>query len=172
MRLFIAMDPPIGLREELASWARAQRANSHVRIVPPENVHLTLVFLGEQPADQVEPIVGAMNEVAGGPIHLSLGEPLLLPPRNPRTFTLAVLDPAGELGRLQGALAAALGRSEKRAFRPHLTLARLGREARIKLELDPPPTAEFTVHEMTLYRSYLEPGGARYEGLATTNLWD
>lgn len=137
-----------------------------MRIVDPRSIHLTLVFLGEQPATEIDRIAEAMELAPTEPIPLALGEPLLLPPRNPRTFTLSVADPTGRLQLLKRDLAAALDNPEKRQFRPHLTLARLGKDAQLKPQLDPPPRAEFTIDRMTLYRSYLEPTGARYEPLA------
>lgn len=142
-----------------------------MRIVPPENIHLTLAFLGEQPATTVDAIVGAMSAAArGGQIDgLTVSDPLLLPPRRPRVLAAAVADSGSQLADLRADLAEklelAIGWSEAHQFRPHLTLARMGRDARAPRELLPPPRGEFDATELVLYRSHLEQSGARYEAI-------
>jgi 2'-5' RNA ligase len=176
-RLFIAADPPGELRERLSAWARAQRGGAHgIRLVPAANVHLTLAFLGERDRDEIDAVVRAMSSAAqsGGVHGLSIGEPLLLPPRRPRVLAAAVADPAGRLAALRDELSselrAEIGWSEARAFRPHLTLARLARDARLPRELAPLPAGDFDVEELVLFRSHLEPSGARYEAIARVAL--
>lgn len=177
IRLFIAVDPPAELRERLSAWARDQRGGSHgVRLVPPANVHLTLAFLGERDSGEIDAIVRAMAGAAqsGRAEDLSIGEPLLLPPRRPRVLAATVVDPSGRLTELRDQLAEALrieiGWSEARAFRPHLTLARLSRDARPPRELAPLPRGEFDAEELVLFRSHLEPSGARYEAIERARL--
>lgn len=167
MRIFIAVDPPIGLSEELAAWARRQRAGGGFRLVAPESIHLTVVFLGEKPTSEVDQVIAAMHATPFEPILLALGAPMLLPPKTPRNFAIGVDDPSGGLRRLRDELASALQQAETRKFRPHLTLARMQRDGKIKPKVEPPPRAEFTASQMTLYRSHLEPTGARYEALET-----
>jgi 2'-5' RNA ligase len=169
-RLFVAVDPPTAVAEELTSWARAQRGGSQgMRIVEPRNVHLTLAFLGERTAGEIANVTRAMSEAAigGGVNALRTGEPLLLPPRRPRVLAVTVTDSGGRLAELQDALVAELGRlvgfRAERAFRPHLTLARLRRDARPPHALEAPPQLQFDARELVLHRSHLEPAGARYE---------
>lgn len=171
-RLFVCLIPPRAHAEELVAWAREQRDGTQgVRVVPAENVHLTLAFLGEQPLESTPTVLEAIAAAAvGGAVgELAVGDPLLLPPRRPRVLAVSVDDPAGQLAELQRALsaelAAAVGHHEARAFRPHLTLARMKRDARPPRSLTPPPSRPFTAHEVVLMRSYLEPAGARYEAL-------
>ena len=58
-------------------------------------------------------------------------------------------------------------RPEKRAFWPHVTLARVKRGRRAPpLDAPDPPAAPFEAPELTLYRSTLRPQGALYEALA------
>ena len=61
---------------------------------------------------------------------------------------------------------------EKRAFRPHVTVARVPRGTRIQTreELPQPPPVEFPGAALTLYRSRLSREGARYEALARRDL--
>lgn len=178
-RLFIAADPPAGLCAELSAWARQQRGGRSLRLVPPQNVHLTLAFLGEREAGEVDPILGAMALAAqqsptGAIDGLFTGEPLLLPRRRPRVLAVAIEDPKRELAVLQatlaGTLAEAVGWGETRAYRPHLTLARIGRDGAAPETLSPPTQQEFRIGEILLMRSFLEPSGARYEELARVAL--
>jgi 2'-5' RNA ligase len=60
---------------------------------------------------------------------------------------------------------------EGRRFRPHLTAGRLGgRRGAGGGPLDPTPAGRFTVDAVVLYRSFLDPAGARYEALARVPL--
>ena len=66
---------------------------------------------------------------------------------------------------------------ERRRFRAHLTVARVrGREPLLAAPggadrtSRPPPPCASSPQSLTLYRSWLEPGGARYEALATRPL--
>jgi RNA 2',3'-cyclic 3'-phosphodiesterase len=60
---------------------------------------------------------------------------------------------------------------EQRPFLAHVTVARVARGARIRREvLPPPPPDAVTASTVTLYRSRLERGGARYEPLASVAL--
>ena len=87
-------------------------------------------------------------------------------------LTVVVEDRAGELGRLQARLAEALSAAgvyepERRAFRPHATVARLraGERAPSELRIDGPEPLGFDGEAVTLYRSRLSRSGARYEPL-------
>ena len=72
----------------------------------------------------------------------------------------------------EGALAAArFHRPEKRAFWPHITLARVKRNQRAEpLEAGEDPPGPFDAADVVLYRSLLSPQGARYEPLARLEL--
>jgi RNA 2',3'-cyclic 3'-phosphodiesterase len=190
-RLFVAIDPPTALREQLAAWARlaaagtgdaggSARGTRRVRLLEPETMHLTLCFLGSCPVGELAAIAAAVEGVHAPCAKLALGAPLWLPPRRPRTLALAVHDRAGELSRLHETVVAAISgatgwRPERRRFRAHVTVARLGRECSRgqragDLPLAPTPQLSFTARELVLYRSWLAPAGASYEALATRGL--
>ena len=119
---------------------------------------------------------------------LSLGAPLWLPRRRPRLLAVEVHDaPTGEtaapaLGAVRRALIDALGEAldaepERRAFHPHVTVARMRPEragraggALRDRPLPPTPATVFDGEALTLYRSHLDPSGATYEVLASTPL--
>jgi 2'-5' RNA ligase len=156
-RLFAAVDPPAAVREQLAAWARevsgamrgqaggldggsgahAGRAgrtqDAKLRLLAPETMHVTLCFLGARPVAEIDALAAALEQCeipeAG---ELSLGAPLWLPPRNPRSLALEIGDGEGWLGRLQRAIVEAFARAiawepDRRRFRAHVTVARIGR---------------------------------------------
>jgi 2'-5' RNA ligase len=180
-RLFVALDPPEPVRRRLAALAvelrrDAGRHAEEVRWVAPENVHLTLQFLGAVPEERVAAIEAAIREVAAAARPLSLelkGAGGFPNARRPRVVWAGL---AGEVAAL-GALVADLGRRlaplgfapEERPFSAHLTLgrARDGRGA--------PGLAGALAHaagadgtpwraaDVTLFESHLSPKGPRYE---------
>jgi 2'-5' RNA ligase len=60
---------------------------------------------------------------------------------------------------------------EARPFLAHTTVARVAKDARVRREgLEAPPPLAFDAGTVSLYRSRLGPGGARYEALRTVEL--
>jgi 2'-5' RNA ligase len=190
-RLFVAIDPPRAVREQLAAWARlaiagderpgGRQRGGKVRLLEPDTLHMTLCFLGSRPVQELAQIAAAVQGIGAFELQLSLGAPLWLPPRRPRTLALAVHDHDGELARLHGSVVDALAeaidwRPERRRFRAHITVARLGREhsreRRSESDDEPSLTAtpqlSFAARQVVLYRSWLAPAGASYEPLGAS----
>jgi RNA 2',3'-cyclic 3'-phosphodiesterase len=174
-RLFAALELPDEVRGALAAFGRAAASSDHaLRAVGDDALHVTLAFLGHRPLDDVEPACEALRSAAeaAGPVpELSLGHVLWLSPRRPHVLTVEIRDPARALERLHGALGAALEEAigfvpERRAFRPHVTVARVRRGAvPRRTGLPDPPAARFAGDTVTLYRSYLGGRPVRYEPL-------
>jgi RNA 2',3'-cyclic 3'-phosphodiesterase len=172
LRLFVAADLPAPVRAALAAFRDA--ADPAIwRPVPDEALHITLAFLGHLPEEAAETAAEVLDRAAGPPPRLVVTGPLLLPPRRARVLCAALADPDGGLAALQqrvsdGLEAAGLYTPEKRPFRAHATVARLRAGARSPrdlpdgLVLEP---LEFHADAVTLYRSRLGRGGARYEAL-------
>jgi len=186
-RLFVAVDPPVDVCEELAAWARTAvrglglrgGGSAPVRMLDPESLHVTLCFLGSRPVEEITAIGAALEECALPVGELSVGAPLWLPPRRPRALAVEVRDdPDRGLAALHSALLDALARvcdyrEERRRFRAHVTLARMREGSRGSgggRVLPATPTLSFTPASIILYRSWLSPGGASYEALATRTL--
>jgi RNA 2',3'-cyclic 3'-phosphodiesterase len=181
MRLFVALDLPDEVRASLSGWAlQTVGADERLRLVGEEKLHATLVFLGARDDDTVPDIaatvVGAFGSEAVAP-PLRVDGALWLSPRWPHVLTVALADPSGGLARIQAAVLDALVReagheAERRAFRPHVTVARV--RGRIRpFELGAPPALEFAPPAVTLYRSVLNtspPVPASYEALASVPL--
>jgi 2'-5' RNA ligase len=171
LRLFVALELPAEVRASLAAWT-AVAAPEAMRRVPAENLHVTLAFLGARPsadADAVARLLGALARPVG---ELAVDGALWLPPRRPGVLAVG-LQAGPALGELHADLVAGLGEAigfepERRALRPHVTVARARREARPRATaIDPPPPAlAFAPEALVLYRSHTGPGGARYEALA------
>lgn len=186
-RLFVAIDPPAEVCEELAAWARNAVGElgtiggktSSVRVLDPELLHVTLCFLGNRPVEEITTIGEALEECAGGVGELAIGAPVWLPPRRPRALAVEVRDDADEgLKALHEMLVPALARAcgyaeERRRFRAHVTLARMREGPRGRAGervLPPTPALSFTPPSVVLYRSRLSPAGASYEALAKRTL--
>jgi 2'-5' RNA ligase len=183
LRLFVALDPPEAVRRRLATAqaslrAAAGRHAEDVRWVAPARLHLTLHFLGSVPGERVDAIGAAVVEEAARsrPLRLEIrGAGGFPTPRRPRVVWAGV---GGDLEAL-GALAASLGRrlgllglpGDGRPFAPHLTLGR-SREARGAAGLGGAIAAAvaWRAEEVVLFRSHLDPGGARHEPLLRARL--
>lgn len=184
-RLFVAVDPPPDVCRELGAWARAlagdldlrSRRGSRrgLRVLDPDSLHLTLCFLGARPVAEIDTFAAAVGSWAGELGELRVGAPLWLPPRRPRALAVEVHDDHGELAALQADVARAITAAsdwepERRRFRAHVTLARIGAGVAIgagEAGLPPTPALRFTPQAVVLYRSWLSPSGASYEPLAS-----
>jgi len=178
-RLFVALDLPAGARSQLVEWQGDVFApfGRTVRLVKPESLHVTLVFLGHHPESAVEAIRGAaLGGLAGLPApSLTASGVRGLPPRRPRLWALDLDDPGEVSTAVHEAVAAPLVEGgwyvpEKRPFWPHVTVARVrAREKPPQIEVEP-PSLSFAASEVVLYRSRLSRAGADYEPLARVEL--
>ena len=183
-RLFVAVDLPALARERLAAWAKSAVSGvfagrtSMPRLIAPESMHLTLCFLGNRPLSEIAPLADAVSTCARPVDELSLGAPLWLPPRRPRALAVEVRDEGGTLRALKHDVLGALATvseadlaSERRRFRPHVTVARLRERTRPReRRLTPTPALSFAPEALALYRSFLARDGASYEALASVAL--
>ncbi len=184
LRLFVACELPSEMKAALASLQDALRKKGapRVRWVRPEGIHLTLKFLGAVPREKVAAICEALAPTVQGipPLALSLAEVGTFGDRRgPRVVWVGTQGDLEPLARLQQRVERALEPlgfpPERRAFSPHLTLARvpdrMGSEERHTLKelvktVEAPPAAAVTIGELSLMRSILGPGGAVYERVA------
>jgi 2'-5' RNA ligase len=177
-RLFVALRLPVEVRQELVRW-RASTVGAVVglRLIAPEDLHVTLCFLGWRRVGEVDEIEAACDVIAAEPAaSLKLGRALWLPSRRPRVLAVELEDLGEALGRLQSTLSRKLQAGgwytpEARPFLAHVTVARVAKDARIRVRpLRPPDALEFAGSQITLFRSRLSPGGARYAALHTVTL--
>jgi 2'-5' RNA ligase len=181
IRAFIAVELPIaiqdGLRKVINQLIPSTRA---VRWVPPENIHLTLKFLGEVDITKTQPLQEALKREAGHckPFEVRVEGLGAFPnTRRPRVVWTGVQAPI-ELAALVSAVEAAtvpLGfPTEDRSFSPHLTIGRVSQHATpdevtaIGTLLAKTVVGELgktRVDSITLFRSDLRPTGAVYTAI-------
>ena len=189
LRTFIAVDLDEGLLDRLVDLQdrlRGQVAPRSVRWVRPEGIHLTLKFLGDTRPDQLEAVKVALGRAASEvlPFSFTVGGMGCFPnTRRPRVIWVGLYEPAGALSRLRDAVesyVAPLGfPTEKRPFRPHLTLGRVQRYAS-KSEVrevgeviaagETGTLAQMHVGQVSYIKSDLRPGGAVYTTLHEAQL--
>lgn len=178
-RLFVALDLPPAVRAQLGRWGDERLSGlTGLRLIDQRSLHVTLCFLGWRTVEEVGELTAAWRSAAPpAPVRLSLGPALWLPPRRPRVVAVELVNEDGALAELQSAVAGALVAGgfyepEHRPFLGHVTVGRVSRGAgRIRqVPLSPPAPTRFTAEAVTLYRSRLRRGGARYEPLETVAL--
>ena len=178
MRMFVAIeleDPALALR---ATARQAQALPPTFKFVKPEQLHLTLVFLGEVASPQSDRIIAAMQQPIDDvhPFHMAFGGLGVFPPRGaPRVLWLGVSEGELEVIALQRTVARrleALGiQPEDRPFHPHLTIGRWRQSRpsdRPSLESDArqTSTAGMSVDRVTLFESRLSSEGPTHVALA------
>lgn len=178
MRQFLALELPADVRDVLAGLRRDLEPQGRGwRFARPESIHLTLRFLGEVAPDDDAALRATWGEVVRGhpPVVLVLDGVGVFPsPRRPRVLWVGLRDEtaapglAGLAGDLEQAARKRGLQAEERAFRPHLTLARVRRGARATAPPADTPVVplRFRCDEVVLFRSVLDRSGARYTALS------
>lgn len=181
-RLFLAVPPPPALVRTLdALGDRLESDRWKLRRSEPEDLHLTLHFLGATPSrviDDLKREIGAVCH-ARRPFDLAVeGIGCFPDDLEPRVLWAGVRDPAGRLEELFEASRRVLNAYRlfqlREEFTPHLTLARV---ERLSSDWDPRPLralaaeegrlGNFPVEEVRLMESRVSGGsGPRYETLA------
>ena len=166
MRAFIAIPVPEVTADALLNL---QRHLGFGKSLPRENLHLTLAFLDDQTEERLEALHEELLDLRHRPFTVTLS--------GVGVFGAAIHAPALEntqLTDLHAQISSACRRAgiplQRRRFRPHITLARLGKGQ------TPPPLraalSEFHIPQMevgqfALCRSSLHPKGARHYVLAS-----
>jgi RNA 2',3'-cyclic 3'-phosphodiesterase len=189
MRIFIGIDLDLEVRARIERFLEGvQGFAPEARWVRPESLHITLKFIGEQPAERVEAITARLQRVDCSAFEIrSAGYGFFPTAKAPRVFWIGI-DSGKRLAELAGAIDAATAElgipREDRAYSPHLTLARGGgRSGSPKWREGDGPNATFAVlekrlaalgeldfgtmmaREFILYQSQLSPGGSKYTKL-------
>jgi 2'-5' RNA ligase len=169
LRLFLALRLPDDALDDLVAW-QVESLAGDLRVVPRENLHVTLAFLGSRPAAELPAIVDALHGAAAAarPIELRIDRY-----RETRAVGMLVLDDAGGAA---AALAADLQerlqrlgvyRREGRPWLPHLTVARFRRRPGLRPRMR---TRVLIPSDAAAYLSRPRPSGAEYHVLDTIRL--
>lgn len=185
LRCFVAIGIPPEVRSAIDTEMEPlrQMGRDAIKWVPPENIHLTLKFLGDTSEDRINDIKAALIGAASGigPIPVeATGSGVFPNQRRPSVFWVGLTAP-GELATLKGRIESALAhlgfQPEDRPFRAHLTVGRLRRNVhppkRLMAALKEIKDKSFGTFEITglrLMMSELKPGGPRYTTLKEISL--
>jgi 2'-5' RNA ligase len=189
MRIFIGIDLDVEVRARIERFLEGvQGFAPEARWVRPESLHITLKFIGEQPAERVEAITERLQRVESCAFDIhSAGYGFFPTAKAPRVFWIGI-NGGSQLAELAGAIDAATAElgipREDRAYSPHLTLARGGgKSGSPKWREGDGPNATFALlekrlaamgeldfgtmmaREFILYQSQLSPRGSKYTRL-------
>jgi len=187
MRCFLCVEPDEPGRVRLAEVVAAAKAGlgeaaDTFRWVQPNNIHITLHFLGNLEL----PVIGQLTELLQKglrerPFRIQTGRLGRFPSGGPpKVLWLGIYSGAEELGRIYADLAASIERVglpiEDRGFTAHLTLARArdGDRSRTRRTKWPPAISltpiEWPVTEVTLMQSDLSGPAPLYRRIAAIRL--
>jgi RNA 2',3'-cyclic 3'-phosphodiesterase len=177
MRLFIALELPSAIRNELATVQTHMRSDKQpVRWVDPASMHLTLQFLGEAPVSMLAPLKAGLARLAAPEFQLQLAGLGAFPHvYRPEVIWVGLAGDTAALAALQATVlgvTAPLGFvANRQSFRPHLTLGRVHESAnRLRREalgtrIDrtaPPAPLTWTSGRPILFESTLTAQGPLY----------
>lgn len=189
MRIFVGTDLDSDVRARISRFLEGvQGFAPDARWVHPESLHITLKFIGEQPAEQVDAIAERLRRVESNALEIRCAGYGFFPTaKAPRVFWIGIQagPQLAELAESVDLAVAELGvPRENRPYSPHLTLARAGgrsgspqwrkgdRSNAVFATLDKRVAAmggldfgTMTAREFILYRSQLSPKGSKYTKL-------
>ncbi|KEQ23969.1 RNA 2',3'-cyclic phosphodiesterase [Paenibacillus tyrfis] len=179
-RLFIAVPAPQAVIASAESWVlRLKDRFAFARWVHPQDLHLTLQFLGDVARDRIDRIAESVGQAAESTAPFSLhfqGLGVFGKPNAPSVLWAGVQGEVEKLGQLQRRIEDAMKTlgfaAENRPYKPHLTLARKftgpvgSHTAMLDVALPDEWQTSWLVKEAVLYRSRL---GSRpmYERIAS-----
>jgi RNA 2',3'-cyclic 3'-phosphodiesterase len=184
-RIFCAVELPDSVRAELKDHIQRLReavpdvAASWTRV---ENIHLTLKFFGNVNVNRIPRISNAVTRTVNRfpSFSIGIGKTGVFPnPRRAQVLWIGVNDPSGKLSELQKQLENECAKEkfekENRAYRPHLTIARLRKpegarllaNAHLNMDFEP---AEITLNELIVFRSELSSKGSKYTAISKHKL--
>ncbi|HEU0253306.1 MAG TPA: RNA 2',3'-cyclic phosphodiesterase [Pyrinomonadaceae bacterium] len=180
-RVFCAVELPAEVRTRLQDHVRQLRADvqdvaaSWTRV---ENIHLTLKFFGNVERKRIASISAAALRATEqfSPFTIDVGGTGVFPkPSRAQVLWIGINDPSDQLAALQKQLenqfAGAGFEKEGRAFKPHLTIARIRRpegarqlaDAHLQTAFQP---QQIGITEIVIFRSELSPQGSKYTALS------
>ncbi len=188
LRTFIAIEIPSEIQNAIhqnTAGLRQTLDRSLVRWVPVQNIHMTLKFLGNVSAANLETLDRMLITEASlhQPFTIQVGGLGVFPsPRRPRVIWIGVEAPE-TLTSLQHSIESAAARigyeAESRPFSAHLTIGRVNQRApgaelqRVRTAIEDtriPPLGTVKVDAVYIFRSDLKPSGAVYTRLYEAHL--
>jgi len=180
IRSFLAFELPPEVKDQVRQVSEElKKSKMDVRWVKPDNIHLTIVFLGDVREGDISAIVREIEQVCYGfhPFDIFLKGVGIFPDRRrPRILWAGYDGDIERMASLRDVLHERLMpfeiKEEKRQFKPHLTLGRFRNPVKADPQLDEIiirheslSSPSFQVGELVLFKSELRPHGPEYTRL-------
>ena len=169
MRLFVAVPVPAELREKMAALGNEIRQDGIVP-VKPENMHLTLKFLGNTDERRLAELEQALRGIKFRPFGCAVKGVGVFPDEHYVTVVWAGVESNGALESLvKGVQEALPGFGNDERFSAHITIARVRKKADLRGFLEKHKGDEFgsfTISSFELIQSVLGQGGPKYSTIA------
>ncbi len=174
VRLFVAIDLPSRFVDQLLSVVTVLcSSQARLSIVGRESYHITLKFIGEVQEPKVNEIIVALDKVKSPSLNLNIGSVTPDNNKRPRVIWSDIDDEENRCRALVKAIDESLLPlgipKEKRAFHPHITIARV-KQFHVSLldvlERIPECKGAFESSEFVLKKSELTPSGPIYTDLS------
>lgn len=177
IRTFIAIELSNAVRQKIAELQEElKRDREKISWTKPENIHLTLKFLGDTEESKISFIADALTEIASDYklFDLSVSGLRVFPNfRRPRVLWVGLPNPPTALIEIAKKIEAHLAEigfaKEDRPFSPHLTIGRvkagLSNSLIEKIKARQFDGGEFSANEILIIKSDLHPKGAVYTPL-------
>jgi 2'-5' RNA ligase len=182
VRLFVALEIPSAVRDNLAALinelhsADSASSKHRARWVRPENLHVTLKFIGHVGAAKLDAIRAALSQVrSASPADMHFRGLGFFPVEKRPRVLWAGIEASSNLAALANDIDQQLEplgiARESRAFTPHLTLARFdppGISDELRAAIPKNAAREFgafRTNKFQLIESKLKPSGAEYTTL-------
>jgi len=187
MRAFIAIGLPKEIKKSLADLQEnLKTSGSDVKWVLPENIHLTLKFLGEIDDEEINQINPVLDDIAKDKkaFSISLSSLGAFPKiSSPRVIWVGIKDGENQVQEIAQGLEQRLAKigipRETREFSTHITIGRVrsplnrGKLTEALQGLKDSLTSEnlfFPANRITLFKSTLTPSGPVYEAIKEASL--
>ena len=185
IRSFLAFELPFSIRKILADATNEMKSSlSSLRWVKLENIHLTLIFIGNFPSDRIDSAGESLEEICNrySPFSIQLkGIGIFGGKRNPRVLWGGIDGDVERMGvfrdELQLKLEAFGVEKEERKFKPHFTLARFRKNMKPEMDLqgvlskfENMSSLPCSLEELLFLKSELGPGGPVYTELKKWSL--
>lgn len=180
VRTFIAIQLEPGIQKSLAELQRRLRnTDLQVKWVAPQNIHLTMKFIGDVPVGKLDEVTHALSGAAAGcaPFDIAVAGIGAFPDKTrPRIIWAGVRNGKGQLIKLAGSIETACVRlgfpKEERGFTAHLTIARV-KEMHFPQEFfakaqkfEQQEFGSMAAAKISLIKSTLTPKGPMYDTIS------